>query len=106
MIVKKASPRSGGRFEYQLTVPGKDLGPVVMGLGEWGMKWARDQMSDDELDVEFLMFDFKRNLDTAHLPGGRTVIKFHFPKLESFARWWIVIDENGGKELCVKNPGF
>ncbi len=106
LIVKKALPGGRGRFEYQLTVAGKDLGPVVMGLGEWGMKWARDQMNDDELDVEFLIFDFKRNLDTTRLPGGRTVIKFHFPKLESFALWWIIVDENGGKELCVNHPGF
>ena len=34
-------------------------GPVVAGLGEWGMKWARGQMSDEELDVELLMHDFE-----------------------------------------------
>ena len=35
------------RTEYQPTAAAKELEPVVVGLAEWGMKWARGQMSDD-----------------------------------------------------------
>jgi DNA-binding HxlR family transcriptional regulator len=93
------------RAEYHLTAAGRELQPVVFGLGEWGMKWVRGQMSDDELDVELLMHDFSRRLDAAQLPGGRTVIKFTFAGLAKFGHWWIVVEESGERELCADNPG-
>jgi Predicted transcriptional regulators len=104
LVIRKKMPEQR-RTEYYLTPAGKDLMPVVTGLGEWGMKWARGQMSDDELDVELLMHDFSRRIDETQLPGGRTVIKFVFSGLSQFAHWWIVLEENGERELCVNNPG-
>lgn len=92
------------RTEYQPTAATKELEPVILGLGEWGMKWARGQMSDDELDVELLMYDLHRRIDASQLPGGRTVIKFHFPRLPKFAHWWIVLEGDGTRELCIHNP--
>lgn len=93
------------RHEYQLTAAGRELRPVVLGLGKWGMKWARGQMSDDELDVEMLMQDFSRRIDAQRLPSGRTVIQFVFPELAQFGHWWIVLEEDGTRELCSDNPG-
>ena len=104
LLVRKKMPEQR-RTEYQLTPAGRELLPVVTGLGEWGMKWARGQMNDDELDVELLMHDFSRRIDETQLPGGRTVIKFVFRGLSQFAHWWIVLEENGERELCVNNPG-
>src|SRR6185295_11382112 len=77
----------------------------VLGLGKWGMKWARGQMSDDELDVEMLMHHLSRRIDATQLPEGRTVIQFVFPGLAKFERWWIVLEASGARELCVENPG-
>ncbi len=77
LVIRKKLPQQR-RTEYHLTPAGRELLPVVIGLGEWGMKWARGQMSDDELDVELLMHDFSRRIDETQLPGGRTVIKFVF----------------------------
>jgi hypothetical protein len=68
------------------------------------MRWARGQMNDDELDVEMLMFDLHRRIDTAELPGGRTVVKFVFRSLPKFGHWWIVIEPDGTRVLCVHNP--
>jgi DNA-binding HxlR family transcriptional regulator len=104
LLVRKKMPGQR-RSEYYLTPAGRELMPVVLGLGEWGMKWARGQMSDDELDVELLMHDFSRRIDEKQLPGGRTVIKFTFTGLTQFAHWWIVLEPNGERELCVNNPG-
>ncbi len=73
-------------------------------LGVWGMRWARGQMSDDELDVELLMYDFCRQLDPDTLPGGTTVLHFAFAGLENFPQWWIVVEE-GKPVLCVDHPG-
>jgi DNA-binding HxlR family transcriptional regulator len=102
LVVRKQLPKQR-RTEYYLTAAGRELLPVVNGLGKWGMKWARGQMSDDELDVELLMHDFCRRLDAKELPGGRNVIHFVFTGLTKFANWWIVIEANGERELCVLN---
>ena len=103
LVMRKTLPDQR-RTEYQPTAAGKELKPIILGLGEWGMKWARGQMNDDELDVEMLMYDLHRRIDTSQLPGGRTVIKFHFLNLPKFGHWWIVLEENGKRELCVHNP--
>ncbi len=69
------------------------------------MKWARGQMTDDELDVELLMHDFRRRIDGTQIPGGRAVIHFVFPGLAKFEHWWIVFEGDGDSELCTENPG-
>lgn len=103
LVVRKTSPDKR-RAEYHLTPAGRELGPVVMSLGEWGMKWARGQMCDDELDVEYLMADYSRRIDQEKLPGGLTVIQFSFTGLPKYANWWVVLEADGRRELCVENP--
>jgi DNA-binding HxlR family transcriptional regulator len=104
LVVRKRLPKQR-RTEYHLAAAGRELQPIVFGLGEWGMKWARGQMSDDELDVEMLMADFSRRIDQTQLPGGANVIQFVFTGLPKFERWWIVLEKSGERELCVDNPG-
>lgn len=103
LVVRKPSS-DGKRSEYYLTPAGRELEPIVVAMGEWGMRWARGQMSDDELDVELLMYDLRRRIDESKLPGGQTVLHFSFPGLTTFPHWWIVVD-SGEKELCVSHPG-
>ena len=103
LVVRKTMPDQR-RIEYHPTAASKDLKPIILGLGEWGMRWARGQMNDDELDVEMLMYDLQRRIDATQLPGGRTVIKFCFRALPKFAHWWIVIEPDGTRVLCVHNP--
>jgi len=104
LVIRKNLPAQR-RTEYQLSPAGRELRPIVMGLGKWGMKWARGQMSDDELDVEMLMHDFRGRIDGTKLPRGRTVIRFIFPGLAKFEHWWIVLEASGERELCTENPG-
>ncbi len=33
------------------------------------------------------------------------MIQFVFPALAKFDCWWIVLEENGGRNLCVDDPG-
>jgi len=103
-LVTRQIPPGQLRAEYQLSPAGRELKPVVLGLGEWGMKWARGQMGDDELDVELLMYDLCRRIDGVQLPRGRTVIGFNFPRLPKFAHWWIVFEADRERELCVLRP--
>jgi len=98
-------PISGQRgYEYHLTPAGKELGPLVESLAVWGMRWARDELQSDEMDVAFLMFDVERNLKTDELPTGESVLCFQFPDLDKYKKWWIVCDGQS-RDLCYEDPG-
>lgn len=98
-------PVSGQRgHEYRLTPAGKELAPVIESLVVWGMRWARDELRDDEADVAFLMFDIERNIVTSELPDGETVMCFQFTDLDDFSRWWVICDGND-RDLCYQDPG-
>jgi len=104
-LVVKSTPAGQARAEYHLTPAGRELQPVVLSLGQWGMKWARGQMGEDELDVQMLMYDLCRRIDVTALPSDRAVIGFTFAHLPKFAHWWIVLEPKRERELCVDNPG-
>ncbi|MGJ8681783.1 winged helix-turn-helix transcriptional regulator [Paraglaciecola sp.] len=102
LLIKKKIP--GGRsHEYFLTQAGKDLGPIVMQLGEWGMQWARKQMDLDDQDIELLMWDIRRNIKSDKIPGRHAVLKFHFTDLDEHANWWIVVKDKDC-DLCTDDP--
>ena len=103
IIVRKAQFGRKG-FEYYLTPAGKELAPIVVHMATWGMRGARGQLSDDELDVEFLMWDIQRRLQTNKLPDGETVFCFIFEDLTQFKSWWLVVGD-GEADLCTENPG-
>ncbi len=102
VIRKKLSGRRG--FEYRLTAAGRELSPLMEVLAVWGMRWARGQLTDDELDVEFLMRDLQRRLQTEYLPDGQTVICFMFGELTKYETWWLLVDGDV-VDLCTEDPG-
>ena len=103
LIVRKRPPGQKSH-EYYLTACGRELEPLIEQLAVWGMRWARGQLADSELDVEFLMRDFQRRLQTGQLPDGETVLCFTFSELEQHKSWWLVVRE-GETDLCTENPG-
>jgi DNA-binding HxlR family transcriptional regulator len=102
IIRKKLSGQRG--YEYRLTAAGKELAPLVETLAVWGMRWARSQLTDDELDVEFLMRELQRRLQTEYLPDGQTVICITFDELSLHKTWWLLI-EGEVVDLCTEDPG-
>jgi len=103
IVIRKAQQGRRG-YQYFLTPAGRQLSPIIEHLATWGMRWARGQLTDEELDVEFLMWEVQRRLDTTALPDGETVLCFIFEELTQFKSWWIVVDGND-VDLCTKNPG-
>ncbi len=95
---KRISGQKG--HEYRLTPMGRELEPLVEQLAVWGQRWACGQMSDDELDVELLMWDIQRRIDTQSLPDGETVLAFMFADLDKHKNWWLVIDSPTGGVRC------
>lgn len=98
--------RDGNRIRYELAPGGRELVPVVMALGEWGIRW-RTQLGDEDLDPHLLMWDVHRNLDWDAMPDARTVIGFHFVDIEPRTRdWWVVAYPGREVDLCDFDPGY
>jgi DNA-binding HxlR family transcriptional regulator len=103
LIVRRRVPDQRAT-QYQLTEAGRELYPIIFQLAEWGMRWARGQMTDHELDVELLMSNVQTRINPEKLPSGRTVIHFHYIDLKQYRDWWIKVDGRD-VDLCVDNPG-
>lgn len=94
----------GNRVSYVLTSAGKELQPLVEALGRWGTRWM-PELGDEDLDPHLLMWDVRRNVDLAAVPGGRTVIRFTFIDLTSGDRdRWLIITPDA-VDLCDVDPG-
>src|SRR5213076_650200 len=39
IVRKKAIAREPGSYEYELTLAGKELEPLIVGFGTWGQRW-------------------------------------------------------------------
>lgn len=102
VLKKRLSGQKG--FEYRLTAMGKELEPLIEQVAIWGQRWARGQMSDDELDVEGLMWDIHRRIQTDSLPDGETVLSFNFSDLDKYRKWWLVISRDD-VDLCTEDTG-
>lgn len=103
LLLRKRIPGQRGA-EYFLTEAGGELNEVVHKLGVWGMRWVRTNMTQTDLDVEFLMWDIRRSVDPGKLPGRETVLKFHFSDVETTRDWWLVVS-GSDTDLCSDDPG-
>jgi DNA-binding HxlR family transcriptional regulator len=105
-IVEKKSREGAGGHAYALTPAGRELEPVVMGLGIWGKRWVRRKLRADELDPVLLMWDLRRRVDATRLPQKATVVMFWFRDLPARkSRYWLRA-ERPELELCLTNPGL
>ncbi|CAA0121362.1 putative HTH-type transcriptional regulator [Halioglobus japonicus] len=102
IIRKQATGQKGG--EYRLTRSGLELGPIMDSLARWGLRWARDQLCDIDLDVGGFMWDFHRTLQVSQLPDGKTVLCVIFSELKEAQKWWMIADRQS-VDLCNDDPG-
>ena len=94
-------------FEYQLTPTGRELQPIVEAFGFWGQRRIKAELSLKNLDVQLLMWDMRRNLNTTPMPTRRCVVQFVYSELPSTQRsWWLIVDPASGVDLCSIDPGF
>jgi DNA-binding HxlR family transcriptional regulator len=89
--------------EYLLSAAGRDLEPIVMGLGAWGARWQFGEPRAEELDPELLMWWVHDRLDLSGLPDRRMVLEFEFTDVRR--RFWIVRDAHG-PSVCTSDPGY
>lgn len=106
-VVARRRPSAGAGSEYHLTRAGRELQPVIEGLGAWGKRWVRREATQsDDLDPGLLMWDIHRRLHVDRFPERRTVMRFELTDVPAKRRfYWLVID--GGKvDICLRDPGF
>jgi DNA-binding HxlR family transcriptional regulator len=88
--------------EYELTEAGRELGPLVMALGQWGQRWLPRHAAKEDLDAGPLLLDMQRRVDFARLPREPLVIRF---EIDRKARHFLLL-KTGEASLCTENPGF
>jgi DNA-binding HxlR family transcriptional regulator len=106
-VIERRPSGDGRGSEYHLTEAGEELRPIIMGIGAWGQRWARSDLSRADLDPRLLMWDMQRNIDTDALPPHRVVVRFRFtdasPGLPRVT--WLILDGDQ-VDVCYKDPGF
>jgi DNA-binding HxlR family transcriptional regulator len=94
----------GTEVQYLLTPAGRELEPIVMALGAWGVRWI-GELGDQDLDPKLLLWDMHRNIEHAAVPAGRTVVQFRFDAVAPQLRdWWLVITQ-ADADVCDTDPG-
>ena len=63
-------------------------------------------MNEDDLDIAFLAWSMHRNIDSARMPPGRTVIEFQFSNAPPDGRRFWLVHESGATDMCLKSPGY
>lgn len=107
-IIERHRAENGRGWEYRLTGAGRELFPIIEGMGNWAQRWVRDDLvADENLDPDLLMWDVRRWVTTDHMPDRRRfVVQFEFSGVHrTRRRYWLVL-ERGHTDLCVKDPGF
>lgn len=107
-LVEKRDGPSGRGQGYYLTEAGEALGPIVEGIGLWGLKYMRTTFATTNLDPSLLMWDMRRWIRPQHLPAGKVVIRIDLiDARKSQQHYWLVKQANDeALDLCLNDPGF
>jgi hypothetical protein len=59
------------------------------------------------LDVNLLMWDIRRGINTTPMPLHRSTIQVMFSDLpEARRNWWLIVQPDAEVDLCSVDPGF
>jgi DNA-binding HxlR family transcriptional regulator len=103
LVLKKKIPNQKG-YEYFPTKSCSELLPIIKSLGDWGMRWAKSNLTEKDYDVELLMLYLQRSVNPENLVGDETVIRFKFTDIKEYPDWWMVVEGNK-VDLCTNDPG-
>jgi DNA-binding HxlR family transcriptional regulator len=90
---------------YELTGAGRELLPVIVAIGEWGVRWM-NALDDADLDPAFLLWDVHRRIDHDALPPGRTVLALRFTDVVPALRYWWLLLTPDDVDVCDEDPGL
>jgi DNA-binding HxlR family transcriptional regulator len=92
-----------GHWEYHPTQAAREARPIIDALGYWGHRWARSQLTPNELHAGRLMWNMRRSFELEQIPCDFVLyieIADARPK-----RWWFVVKKEEA-DLCWDDPGF
>jgi DNA-binding HxlR family transcriptional regulator len=104
VLVRQTSDK-GRTTEYHLTQAGEELMDVVLRLGEWGQRWANDEVAKDEIKPALLMWDMRRRIKIDLLPNRRVVVEVDFLGVQP-GKYWLVLSPRDDIAVCLIHPGF
>lgn len=104
LVVRKCREQAN-RYEYFLTPSGKALAPVLTEMGKWGMRWAREGMTDKQNTAWGLVRDFAGALGVDELPSCDTSIQFRLTDVKSSPTHFIHV-RDGKVQVCDTDLGF
>ena len=103
-LITRSTTPDGRTLAHGLTEAGRDLKPVLRGLGDWAARWAFGDPDQSELDPDLLIRWISRHVYHAALPGHRVIVRFVFPRIRR-RTYWLVLAETEAS-VCVHDPGF
>ena len=84
---------------------------MIEALGTWGYKWASQDIRDEHLDPDFLMWALRRLVRVDALPDHRVVVFFTFRRQRN-KQFWLVLQRPEGAsgpmrdfKLALFRPG-
>ena len=107
VIAREALPGARGH-RYRLTEAGKEFGPAIEALGNWGQRWTV-RVQRQNLDAGFLMWNVRRRIARERLPERRVLVRFNFSAVPASYRgarvFWLIL-ERTQVDVCIDDPGF
>lgn len=106
-VIERRPLPVGHGASYHLTQSGRELAPLVEGMGVWAQRWMRhDLVADENLDPDLLMWDMRRNLlDKGFAVDARFVVQIELAGMPSKRRFYWLVFERGDIDVCIKDPG-
>jgi DNA-binding HxlR family transcriptional regulator len=105
ILERRRSP-TGRSWTYHLTEAGAEFAPIVEALGVWGQRWTRRELAAHEVDLGLLLWAMEGSVRPGAFGSRRGVVEVTFTdQPERRQRWWFV-NEDGGVQLCLDEPGF
>jgi DNA-binding HxlR family transcriptional regulator len=107
ILERVADPKGLDLHQYGLTEAGRALKPVVDALGDWGHQWVTTASTIANLDVNLLMWNMRRNINTEPFPHRRSLVQIIYNDLKPSQRnWWLIVEPGKEVDLCSVDPGF
>jgi hypothetical protein len=75
-LITRHEKQSNGQAEYLLTETGKALESVVFSMASWGQEWLETEPSAEEVDVSFLIWDIRRNVQQHPVLPEPFIVRF------------------------------
>jgi DNA-binding HxlR family transcriptional regulator len=105
-LVERRADVRGAHWEYHPTRAATELQPIILSIGHWGQRWARSQLTPEELNPGRLMWFMHRHFALDRLPCERIVLYVEISDARKFKRWWFLADRSK-VELCWQDdPGY